>query len=252
LLKALVDTSGPEAYEAVTRLSRIPANRELRLRFRQLARGMAERDTDPEPWNPPDVHSFERRHIPPVKSAGDLYRVVLAVLDEITWGFANEDATSRPVLQTASNEDAVQEWLTEQLQLRAQGRYHVHRESEVAEGNLPDILVSATTASFQVAIEAKHGDNGCSARTLQEAIMDQLAEDYLKPPNRRHGVFVLTRHKKMSWRASDTGKLLDFAALIAGLAGVASQLKTNSVGSINVAVRGIDAAPRKRRRSRKK
>jgi hypothetical protein len=219
------------------------------LRFRELARGMAERDTESPAWSPVETLTLERRYLLPVKTAEDLYRVVLDVLDEIIWDFDNQDASSRAVLETAKHENAVQHWAAEQLRLRAHGRYHVHREAEVAEGNMPDILISGTTTPFEVAVEAKHGDKGWTLSTLTEAIKDQLAEDYLRPGNRRSGVFIVTCHKKKRWQDSRTGKLLDFQELIERLAKFASTLTRNTVGSVIVRVRGIDAAPRPRRRS---
>src|ERR1700716_167791 len=50
--------------------------------------------------------------------------------------FDHEDASSRAVLETAKDEDAVQNYLAEQLRLRSKGRYHTARENEVAEGNM--------------------------------------------------------------------------------------------------------------------
>jgi hypothetical protein len=252
VLKALLDVPGPDSYRSMIQLSRSRAVQGRRIRFRELARGMAERDTETK-WQVAEVHEFERRFVRPIKSAGDLYEVVLAVLDEIIWSFAHEDASSRAVLETARNEDSVQEWLAEQLRLRSDGRYHVHREGEVAQGNQPDIFVSATTIPCEVAIEAKHGDKGWTLTTLEDALVEQLAEDYLRPTNRRHGVFVVTRHRKKQWRDPKTRKPLSFPDLLERLQVRAATTANNRVGQIVVAVRGIDAAPRvrgRRRRSR--
>ena len=250
VLKALLDTSGEASYAAVTRLSRSRLAPGLRLRFRELARGMAERDTEPPEWKPADILDFERRHVLPVKTAADLYRVVLSVLDEIAWDFDHQDASSRAVLETAKDENAVQHWVAEQLRLRAHGRYHVHRELEIAEGNLPDIVVSGTTVPFEVAVEVKHSDKGWTFTTLVEGIKDQLAEDYLRPANRRDGVLIVTRHKKKGWRDPQTGRTIGFEELVDRLSTFASSLTLNAVGCIHVGVRGVDAAPRQRRRSR--
>jgi hypothetical protein len=248
LLKALLDRPGPESYDAVVRLSRSRAVQNLAVRFRELARGMAERDAEPLAWTVSEILTLERSYLLPIKSGEDLYRVVLGVLDEVAWDFDHADASSRAVLETARDEDSVQEWLHEQLRLRAKGRYHVHRESEVAEGNLPDIIASAIAAPFQVAIEAKHGDKGWTVSTLAGALKEQLAEDYLRPSNRRHGVFVVTRHRGKRWRDPNTGQLLDFSTLMETLAARAAKLKRNRVGPIAVQVRGIDAFQRRRRR----
>src|SRR5712675_1999373 len=103
--------------------------------------------------------------------------------------------SSRALMERAKDEDEVQHWLAEQMNARAKGRFHVVREAEVAIGDKPDLIVASTSAPCQVAIEVKHGGMGWSARDLEKALRTQLAEDYLKPENRRHGVLVITHHR---------------------------------------------------------
>src|SRR5690606_33335659 len=144
---------------------------------------------------------------------------------------------------TARDEYAVQNWLAEQLHLRANGRYHVLRENEVAGGNLPDITVTSATGVFEVAIEVKHGGKGWTVAELEAALKQQLAEDYLRPEHRRYGALVVTCHGNRSWRHPRTGKSMGFAGLLTYLAGIASGLKRNGVGPIQVEVRGLNASP---------
>jgi hypothetical protein len=153
------------------------------------------------------------------------------------------------VLETAKDEDAVQNWLAEQLRQRAKNRFYATREPEIAEGNMPDILVSAVAASVEVAIEAKHGGKGWSTTALEDALRGQLAEDYLRPINRRHGIFVITNHRRRTWTHPRTGKRLNFSEMVAYLNGVASKITSNAAGDVSVTVIGSDALPRQRRRS---
>jgi hypothetical protein len=101
---------------------------------------------------------------------------VQAVIKEIGWEFDNADASSRAVLETARDEDAVQQWLAADIKHRAKGRYHASRESEVAEGNMPDVLVSAIGVLAEVAVEAKHGGKEWSTKGLEKSLRTQLAE----------------------------------------------------------------------------
>jgi hypothetical protein len=114
------------------------------------------------------------------------------VLQDIQHSFSRADASSGQVLALAPDETPVQLWLAEQLNLRAAGRYHAVRESEVAGENKPDIMVASTHGPFQVAVEVKHGGMDSSPRKLQSALTRQLVGQYLLPDNRRHGVLVLT------------------------------------------------------------
>lgn len=99
ILKALLESEGAAAFEAMIRLSRHAAMTERRIRFRELARRMAERDADVTAWSPQEVLSFEREQLLPIKTGKDLYRVVQAVIREIEWEFANADASARAVLR---------------------------------------------------------------------------------------------------------------------------------------------------------
>jgi hypothetical protein len=114
---------------------------------------------------------------------------------------------------------------------------------------MPDILVSAVAAPIEVAVEAKHGGKGWSTKALEGALRDQLAEDYLRPTNRRHGIFVITNHRRRGWTHPRTRQRFNFSEMIAYLNGVASKITSNAVGDVSVTVVGIDALPRQRRRS---
>jgi hypothetical protein len=248
ILKALIDTRGAKAHAAMLCLSRHPDLKSRRIRFRELARRMAERDADPPAWLPAQVLAFERERMLPVTTPDQLYRAARAVLIQIAWDFGHEDASSRAVLEGARNENAVQTYLAEQLRLRAKNRYHVTRENEVAEGNMPDIQLSATQATWELAIEAKHGGKGWSTKTLEDALRGQLAEDYLRPPQRRRGILVITNHRKRGWKHPKTNKSLSFSDMIAYLESRAATLTRNRLGDIAVCVIGIDSVPRARTR----
>ena len=212
-------------------------------RFRELAREMAERDSEIQPWTAAEVRAFESVYAAPAKSGADLMRIVEGVLKEIQFDLDRADASSRPVLQSAIDEDAVQHWLAEQMRLRARGRFHVHREAEVASKNKPDIIASSTAADFEVALEAKHGGKGWTIKKLESALRCQLAEDYLKPANRRHGIFIVTNHRHRKWKHPNTGMMVSFSDVMAYLATIAATVLNNEIGEITVKVVGFDAAP---------
>jgi len=249
LLKALIDMPGPEAHAAMVSLAARPEFRKRRIRFLELARRMAERDAEQSPWSTKELLAFEREYVSPIRTGHDLHRVAQQVLSEIVWDFGSGDASSRAVLETARDEDAVQEYLHEQFRLRAKDRYHVAREAEIAEGNMPDILLSAVGAPFAVAVEVKHGGKGWSTNELEASLRTQLAEDYLRPSERRHGIFVVSNHKSRGWKHPKTGKKLSFEEVIAYLQSCAHGIAANDSGPISVVVVGIDALPRRRKRS---
>jgi hypothetical protein len=151
------------------------------------------------------------------------------------------DSTSRQLLERARDEDEVQNWLTEQIQLRSLGRYHAYREAQVAQGDKPDIIVASASAQCEVAIEVKHGGKGWTANQLERALRVQLAVDYLKPATRRHGVLVITHHRDRNWLDPQTRTPLSFEAMIDWLSDLAATLVETDIGAIEVHCVGINA-----------
>jgi hypothetical protein len=254
ILSALLDRPGADAYRATLRAAVHPDFSARSDRFRELARGKAERDTEPPAWTISEVVSFESKHTAPVKTGTDLLQLVLAVLDDISIRLAQGDATSRPLLERAKDEDEVQNWLVEQLQYQSRDRFHAYREAQVAQGDKPDVIVASTSAACEVAIEVKHGGMGWTARQIEDALRVQLAADYLKPPTRRHGVLVVTHHRDRRWLDPSTREPLSFDAVISWLSGIAAKLVENASGAIEVRCVGINAwretAPAKMTRKR--
>ena len=245
VLSALINTSGVEAYESMIELASKSEIGKSSHRFRQLARGMAERDAERASWTEDETLTFETVHVAPIKTGDDLYRVVLGILDDIRNGFEREDASSKGLLTNLgesrkNDETSVQNWLAEQLKLRTNGRYHVYREVEIVNKNEPDIIASGATAHVEVAIEVKQADSW-SPNELKKALTHQLAENYLKTQTRRHGIFFLTDHGRRQWRNPQTKKPFSFEDLLIFLSNTADSTTVNSSGKIQVRVYGIDA-----------
>ena len=230
VLSALLDRPGADAYYAMKRLADDPVFELRSHRFRELAREKAERDTEVPAWSAAEALKFHRECTAPAKTGADLLRIVVGVLADIAQKLTQGDVTSRPLLERAKDEDEVQHWLVEQMNAHARGRFHAFREPEVAAGDKPDVIVASTSATCQVAIEVKHGGKGWTARQLEDALRTQLAEDYLKPENRRHGVLVITHHRDRRWLDVNDKKPISFSQLIAWLSDIAGTLTENAVG----------------------
>jgi hypothetical protein len=243
ILGAILDRPGADAYHALRRVADDPAFALRASRFRELAHGKAERDAELAAWTPKEVLTFERERTAPVKAGTDLLRLVEAVLNDIQFQFDKRDASSRRLLQRAQDEDEVQNWLVEQLNLRARGRFMALREAEVAQGDKPDVIIASTSAACQVALEVKHSKNW-TLRQLDNALRNQLAENYLKPEERRHGVLVITHHLARQWRDTETNEQMTFDGLIERLASVAATLVRNAAGAIEVKCIGLDTTER--------
>lgn len=241
LLNLVMDTRGEVSFAAMAVFADGQTGWRY-IRFRQLAKRMAERDAEPPAWSCDEVRQFERRWTAPAKTGAELLDLVCGVLSDIDLAFRSYDASSRDVLQSATGEPAVQTWLFEQFELRANGRYQVYREPEVKKKRKPDIVVSSAAAAVSVAVEAKHGGKQWTLKTLRRALKTQLAKNYLKPANRRHGVFVITNHSDRYWVDKEGGERLSFDQLIDRLRRDAHAITRNEEGEICVRVAGIDAS----------
>lgn len=244
ILSALHNRIGENAYQAIIKLAEIPEFGQRKQRFRQLARDMAERDAEFPAWTETEILTFENRYTAPISNGEALYQCILNVLDDIRHGFIHNDASSKRLLAKLAeikkdDEESVQNWLAEQLSLRANGRYHVHREAEVAKHNMPDIIISGTTGQFEIAIEVKQADSW-SPNQLKTALTQQLAEDYLKPQSRRYGVLFLTDHGRRDWRHPEIKEKIDFIELQKYLSDIANTTKKNATGNVKVSIFGID------------
>lgn len=242
ILSALLDRPGADSYHAMKRLADDPVFELRSHHFHELARQKAEQDTERPAWSATEAQTFHRKRTAPAKTGADLLRVVMGVLADIAQNLTHGDVTSRPLLERAKDEDEVQNWLVEQMNARARGRFHAgFREAEVAAGDKPDVIIASTSAPYEVAIEVKHGGKGWTARQLEHALRTQLAEDYLKPEIRRHGVLVITHHRDRRWLDVENKRPISFSALIDWLSDIATTLTENRVGSIGVRCVGINA-----------
>jgi hypothetical protein len=246
ILSALLHRSGVDAFRALRRVSDEPEYALRAERFRELAHGKAERDAEMIAWSPREVIIFERKHTAPVKTGIDLLLVIMAVLSDIQFQLHHGDVSSRPLLERANDEAEVQNWIVEQMNYRSHGRFHAHREPQVAGKNKPDVIVSSTAAPCEVGLEVKHGGMSWTVRQLEKALRNKLAKDYLKPSNRRHGLLVITHHGIRHWRDPETKKPMTFDALIHRLDKIAETLTENYSGPIEVKCFGIDASPSKK------
>ena len=168
-----------------------------------------------------------------------MLQLALAVLSDITASLDNADASSRPLLALADDEEKVQQWLSERLEERSKGRYHRYREPQVAGRNEPDIILASTSGPAEIAIEIKNANKKWTVKQFENAITNQLAGDYLLSQNRRHGILVISLHKPRVWQVA--GETWNFDQLISHLKHFAERVTRNRVGPVEVKIVAINA-----------
>jgi hypothetical protein len=241
LLNALLSRTGPDVFAALKRLGSEPPFAGSAHRFAELAHGLAESATERLAWSEGEVVAFERSQVAPVKSGADLLRIVVGILNDIQHSYSQADSSSAAALHRLTSEEELQHYLAEQLNLRADGRFKASRETQVSGKNKPDLIVTSHTAPVEVAIEIKHGAMpSWSTSVLRTTLRVQLAEQYLLPENRRHGVLVISHHGRRTWRNPNGGRVWSFSQLVGWLQELAAAVVRNRAGGVELRVVGLD------------
>lgn len=250
IFQVLVDRGGEESYHAIKTLAEECSDSD-RQHLLRVARGVAERKASWTNWTAEMFLQAHRGAMLPVQSAKDFFSIVIDVLEEIDYTLALGDFTLRSLLLKAELEFEVQNWLAHELNLRKRGRYHVHRESEIADSDKPDLFVSSGLGegAWEVAIEVKQADNW-TFNQLTEGLCEQLAGRYLKPDYRRAGVLFIVRQARAGWEHPD-GSDLDFHSLTSALNEMADSIRQRDALA-GLKVVGVDVSlPDKLRQRRK-
>lgn len=243
ILRALLYRPGPDAHAALLRVGATlsPANQ---LRFKELALEKAEREGNPESWTPAQVIKFEHKALLPANNGDELLALIVGILNDINFGFTHNDASSCDALRACPDENAVQGWLVEQLTLRAHGRYTAAQEEIAVGRNRMDVLVKAANMRDEMVIEIKHGGMEWSAADLLDAMEIQLSSGYMLPPNRRHGILLVTSHwQGKFWKHPETKARLYLPELIAWLQECAERKMREPGYDRTLRAFGLDAAP---------
>jgi hypothetical protein len=233
---------GAEAHAALVRIGKEVEAATSRRWMRRVIHEHAVTDSDRPPMAPAEVSRLEREHVLPVRTGNDLFRLVGRTLTDIGRALRHADASDRGVLRPAPDEDAVQQWLQARLKDRLHQRAHFNRETHVAAEKRPDILIASAEEPVEVAIEVKHGDKKWTLPMLEDRLRVQLATNYLRTPQRRHGYMVISKHRDRRWDHPATRDAISFEDGIAYLQGIAATLTTNETGSITVCVVALDAS----------
>jgi hypothetical protein len=184
-------------------------------------------DAESEPWCRDDAMQFERSHESAPRTPLDLQRLVLSRLADIQDTLASSDFSQAETLRLQPDENAVQKWVADRLDLLKGTSYSVERESRVIDEKEPDVRLRAKQSHATMPIEIKLTDRW-SLADLEAALVTQLCGKYLRATDARHGVLLLVHRQPRSdgWRRVGSGACLDFKQLIdhlmqlaAGIAG---------------------------------
>lgn len=206
------------------------------------AKRHAERDAALAAWSPEDVIAMEEAHEHAPVTTADLQLLAVRRLEALRHGLFDHKFAQGDTLQLLVDEDAVQRWMASQLEA-GQGRaFTVQRETELAEGKAPDILLTSRHSGAELPIEIKVVDKMTVAE-IEAALETQLCGQYLRHREARHGILLLVLQKpRQGWRIGRGEPLVSLTAVVAHLEGKAQAIRERSVSGPQPVVVAIDVS----------
>jgi len=240
LLGVLSDTPGADTYATLRGLCDDPHLEARSDRLRVLARRRAAEDSEFEAWAPPDIRAFEVLYERPPTTHRELFELALARLDDIKLDIEDGDFSVARRYGPGTDEEAVQLLVAGKLDEAARAVYTVVREEEVIDRKEPDICFHRADVAGRVPTEIKVADNW-SGPDLEQGLKTQLIGQYLRDPDSRCGIYMLTYHGgKGHWEVGAERKRVKFNGLILHLQNLANEMARTSKVFDEIRVIGID------------
>lgn len=215
IFNRILETPGEATQAVLRRLMTIP---EFPIRpewLRIHALRHAERDAELAPWLPGDVIVMERLHDRAPTTSADLLLLAQRRLEAIRHDIIDGKFAQGDTLQALPDEDAVQRWIADQLEARKKGAYSVQRETEVADANAPDIMLTSRHSGVDLPIEIKVVD-GMTLADMEAALETQLCAQYLRHGGSRHGLLLLIHQhpRPVGWTLAAGEPLVSFNVVL--------------------------------------
>lgn len=211
----LVSLPGRATFDTLLTLASVPAFPVPPRRLHELARARALEDSEFQAWTAGDARAFEQawEHAP--KTGVELQQLaarrIQSIEHELIHGPFNQGAT----LKLLPNEQAVQNWVAQELRNQQVKSYGVEREPHRAEEKEPDIVLRTKAGDASLAIEIKVAESW-SCVDLDNALEAQLCGRYLRAASDRHGMLLLVHQSRrpIGWQEPASGRWLTFEQLV--------------------------------------
>ncbi|MCH8059489.1 MAG: hypothetical protein IIA11_03415 [Proteobacteria bacterium] len=215
-LERVLEAPGESSVRILEELAAAASDDVSRDRFLVLADQRRAKNVELEALSTQAFVQLRRRGELQPGNAEEFFRLVLDKAHDVRLYLEGDDDQLKSLIRDELDEHAVQLKLKTEFDRLANGLYNTYRETEVAEGNAPDFIISSTSVLAEVAIEVKVADNNYTITKFISIIHDQLIGKYLRMSGSRdHGVLVITYHgKKQYWVHPETRKRVDFRQLV--------------------------------------
>lgn len=215
LFSLLKEIPGKEAYLALMELAQLHPEPSSRPWMHHHAKTKAELDADLTPWTIEQTLDFQTAIERTPANHRELFELAEMRFLDLKDNLEHGDSSIADILiKGATEETDMRKYIGDWLRERAQGRYAIPQEEELADDKRMDLRVHGAGFDAPVPIELKLADKWTGPK-LFERLENQLCGDYLRDNRSNRGLFVLVyRGEKQSWELSGTGKSVDFTGLV--------------------------------------
>ena len=212
LINLLNQIPGKEAYSALDELSRFHPKEKTRKWIRLQAKKRAEQDSDLEAWSPEDIRKFNETMERTPKTHKELTELAVLRLHDLKYDLEDGDSSIAGILRTVTQETDMRNFIGGKLGEKANGRYSISQEEELADAKKPDLRFLGMGFDGPVPVELKLADN-CTGPELFERLENQLCRDYLRDNRSNRGIYLLVyRGDKNRWELPKGSHVVFFRA----------------------------------------
>jgi hypothetical protein len=224
LFNLLCNTPGRAAFESLNQFAQMPGFPVPPKRMEALAFRRAAEDAEHSPWPPGEAYAMEQNFDAVPSTPADLQLVALRHLADLQRSLHHDDFAQGRTLKLLPDEQAVQNWVADQLRNRQRRAYSLEREPHVVAEKELDIRMRAPKTDASVPIEIKVAESWMLPE-LEIALTDQLIGRYLRAYNASHGLLLLVQQKARprGWQAPG-GHWLSFPEVVARLRGMSDAI----------------------------
>ncbi|MFS8065959.1 MAG: hypothetical protein ACMG6S_06270, partial [Byssovorax sp.] len=241
LLNAVIETGAPIALRTLDNLATMPWGSAWWTDLFKHAADECATNSGARRWSLDDALCFLDQGSLVPQTSGELFDVVVGVFDDVRQYIACGDDSPRAAYDRDDQDEVqFQILMLGCLAQRANGRYSVARESELADAKRPDLRIWAKELG-PVSVEIKVVEKGWSLQDLEDAIEKQLVGQYMKDAAARYGVLVLISAGKPRERWEKAGtSITSFSSLVKHLTMLAADVRRRQPQIEGLAVVGID------------
>ena len=242
IMRALLESKGENAWAAKLEM----ANDLLCTQFRDWMIAIAEenlaREIDEDAFDLQQAIALDKKGEAPASTNEAMFTIMrdrLVDLDELLL----RDTSPRELWAKIDDERLMRRVIARELKHTANGLYTVDQEAVTADEKETDIRLRSVVSEHEAIIELKLAER-CSARTLRDAIYDQLVTKYMAAETSRSGCLLITLAGDHKWKHPENGADIGPAELMFLLREEARRLEEAIGGGLSLRVHLLDLRPR--------